>query len=140
MTSNAVMALRGGWVDTLLSAPRLSAPGTQFRYDNGAAHVLAACLVRALGEDLEVYAAHRLFAPLGVTRGWHWPQPPDGVPYGFGHLQLSPLDLLALGAVVGGWYGSGWSAAVHHRVRRRCDPEHSAGSPPECTGYGFLGG
>ncbi|MFF6918424.1 serine hydrolase [Streptomyces sp. NPDC012466] len=93
---DAVMQLPKGWTRTLLTAPRLSPPGTRFRYDNGATHVLAACLARALDEDLEEYARRRLFGPLGITRA-HWPRDPDGLPYGFGQLRLSALDLLALG-------------------------------------------
>jgi CubicO group peptidase (beta-lactamase class C family) len=135
---DAVMALPGGWVDTLMSAPRPSAPGEQFRYDNGAAHVLAACLGRALGEDLEAYAARRLFSPLGITR-WHWPRDPDGLPYGFGHLRLSPLDLVTLGQL---WLADGTAPGGRRLFTAEYAADatrvHSPGGPPERTGYGFL--
>lgn len=135
---DAVMRLSGGWTHKLLTAPRLSPPGTRFRYDNGATHVLAACLARALGEDVGTYAVRRLFAPLGIARP-HWPRDPDGLPYGFGHLRLSPLDLVALGRL--------WSAGgVAPDGQRLLDAEyaaeatrpHTGGGPPEHVGYGYL--
>lgn len=135
---DAVMRLPGGWTRKLLTAPRLSEPGRRFRYDNGASHVLAACLARALGEDVETYAARRLFSRLGITRR-HWPRDPDGLPYGFGQLCLSALDLLALGRL---WCAGG----VAPDGRRLFDAgyaaeatrPHTGGGPPECVGYGYL--
>ncbi|MGC5039866.1 serine hydrolase domain-containing protein [Streptomyces sp. DT190] len=135
---DAVMRLPTGWTEKLLTAPRLSDPGTTFRYDNGATHVLASCLARALDEDVEKYAVQRLFTPLGITRR-HWPRDPDGLPYGFGHLSLSALDLVALGRL--------WSrGGVAPDGRRLFDAEygadatrpHTAGGPPEGVGHGYL--
>ncbi len=58
-------------------------PGARFGYDNGAPHVLAACLARALDQDLQDRAERRIFGPLRVTRR-HWPRDPDGLPSGSG--------------------------------------------------------
>ncbi|MEV5438416.1 serine hydrolase domain-containing protein [Streptomyces sp. NPDC052682] len=136
---DAVMALPAGWTNTLLTAPRLARPGTRFRYDNGAAHLLAACLQRALGEeDLEAYAVRRLFAPLGITRR-HWPRDPEGVPYGFGHLRLAPPDLVALARL---WLAAGVAPEGHRLFSAAYAAEatraHTAGGPPEGVGYGYL--
>ncbi|GAB2596751.1 hypothetical protein GCM10027168_31910 [Streptomyces capparidis] len=133
-----VRRLPGDWVGALLAAPRLSPPGAEFRYDNGAAHVLAAALAAAVGEDLADYAARRLFGPLGIGPR-PWPRDPDGLPYGFGHLRLSPLDLVALGRL---WLDGG-TAPDGGRLfsadwAREATRAHTPGGPPERTGYGFL--
>ncbi|MEV3973444.1 serine hydrolase domain-containing protein [Streptomyces sp. NPDC050698] len=135
---DAVMRLSAGWTRTLLTAPRLAPPGTRFRYDNGASHVLAACLARVLDEDLEEYAGRRLFGPLGIARA-HWPRDPDGLPYGFGHLRLSALDLVALGRL----WSTGGIAADGRRLfdaayAAEATRPHTAGGPPESAGYGYL--
>ncbi|GIH97004.1 hypothetical protein Psi01_76340 [Planobispora siamensis] len=128
-----IMLLPRGWVDTLLSAPQLSAPGERFAYDNGAAHVLAAALQAALGRDLEDYAAERLFGPLGIT-GWQWPRDPEGLCYGFGHLRLSALDLLRLGGL---WLDRR-PGLLDPSYAARATTARNAGGPPENLAYGYL--
>lgn len=73
-----VMALPGGWIERIASAPRISSPGTRFCYDNGAAHLAGAALQRLVGMSLSAYAGERLFEPLGIA-DWEWPQDPDGL-------------------------------------------------------------
>ncbi|MFS1298772.1 serine hydrolase domain-containing protein [Streptosporangium longisporum] len=128
-----VMALPGGWLDVLLSAPLAHAPGTRFVYDNGAVHVLAAALREALGRDLQEYATERLFGPLGIT-GWTWPRDPDGLSYGFGHLRLSALDLLRFGEL---WLDP-VPGVLDPAYAAEATTAHGPGGPPENLPYGYL--
>lgn len=134
---DSVMGRRDSWTRHLLRAPTLEAPGLHFRYDNGAAHILATVLQRAVGRPLRAFAEEVLFGPLAVECG-AWPVDPDGVNYGFGHLQLSAYDLVKLGTLYlcdGKWHGRQIVprdyVAEATRVRVR-------GGPPEGLPYGFL--
>jgi CubicO group peptidase (beta-lactamase class C family) len=132
-----VVALPGGWVEHIATAPRLAAPGREFRYDNGAAHLFGAALTRLLGTSLSQYAERRLFGPLGIT-AWHWPRDPDGFDYGFGHLRLSAADLATLGTLWmdhGAWRGE---QVVDPGFARAMISPQSAGGPPEDRPYGYL--
>jgi CubicO group peptidase (beta-lactamase class C family) len=132
-----VVALPGGWVEHIATAPRLAPPGREFRYDNGASHLFGAALTRLLGTSLSAYAERRLFAPLGITR-WHWPRDPDGFDYGFGHLRLGAADLTALGTLWmdhGAWRGE---QIVDPGFARAMISPQSAGGPPEDRPYGYL--
>ncbi|MEU4425203.1 serine hydrolase domain-containing protein [Actinoplanes sp. NPDC024001] len=120
-----VMALPHGRVARIAAAPRLDEPGTTFRYDNGAYHLLSAGLGRVLGRPLADYATDQVFRPLGITDA-HWPADPDGVSYGFAHLRLS-ADAL-------GRLGEQWRTnAIHAEMTR----PHTAGGPPEQMPYGM---
>ncbi|MCC8247651.1 beta-lactamase family protein [Saccharothrix sp. NEAU-S10] len=90
--------------------------------------MLAACLTAALDEDWEQYTARRLFAPLGITR-WRWPRDPEGLPYEFGHLELSASDPVRFG-----WYQTRDRSAYG----RDAVTAHTPGGPPEGVGYGYL--
>ncbi|WP_395847038.1 serine hydrolase domain-containing protein [Cystobacter fuscus] len=132
-----LMALPRGWVDHVLAAPRLHAPGTAFRYDSGGVHVLGAALSAVVGRPLSAYAEERLFAPLGIDE-WFWPRDPEGRAYGFGHLRLSPESLRRLGEL---WLGLGtWRgrSLVPEAYMREMVREQSAGGPPEGTAHGYL--
>jgi CubicO group peptidase (beta-lactamase class C family) len=132
-----VMALPGGWVDRIASAPTMSEPGARFVYDNGAAHLVGAALQRLLDMSLSDYASQRLFEPLGIT-DWHWPEDPDGFSYGFAHLRLSASALAALGQL--------WAQRGIWRGHQLLDPAfagqmltaRSLGGPPENRPYGYL--
>ena len=61
-----VTALPGGQVAHIAAAPQLDPPGTRFRYDNGATHLLSAAVGELIGEPVAAYAARELFGPLGI--------------------------------------------------------------------------
>jgi CubicO group peptidase (beta-lactamase class C family) len=132
-----VMALPGGWLDRMAAAPRVASPGTEFRYDDGAAHLFGAALARATGTSLSGYAARELFGPLGITR-WHWPRDPDGLDYGFGHLRLRAADLAALGTL---WMRHGrWQDTQLMDpgfAREMVTPQTAGGWPEQCP-YGYF--
>jgi CubicO group peptidase (beta-lactamase class C family) len=134
---DAVMERDGAWVEWILSAPQRHEPGAAFVYDNGAAHVLAAKIADAVGEPLEEFARRRLFEPLEITQ-WFWPRDPDGLAYGFGHLQLSPLDLGKLGGLYlneGEYRGR---RIVSREFTAAATRAWTAGGPPEEVGYGYF--
>jgi CubicO group peptidase (beta-lactamase class C family) len=134
---DAVTALPGGQVARVASAPRTDPPGSVFRYDNGAAHLVSAGLSAVLGRPVADFAAEELFAPLGIDAPV-WLADPDGVTYGFAHLHLSAADLGRLGEL--------WRAGGSWRGRVLLDPDfaaamtraQTAGGPPECLAYGYL--
>ncbi|MBO3752772.1 beta-lactamase family protein [Streptosporangiaceae bacterium NEAU-GS5] len=128
-----IMTLPRGWLDALLAAPTLAPPGERFAYDNGAVHVLAAGLHPAIGRDLQEYAEQRLFGPLGIS-GWSWPRDPDGLTYGFGHLRLSPLDLVRFGRL---WMERR-PALLDAAYAAEATTAHTSGGPPENLPYGYL--
>ena len=134
---DAVMERESGWVDWILSAPRKHPPGERFAYDNGAAHVLGACVADAVGARLSQFAGEALFGPLEIEE-WSWPSDPDGRDYGFGHLRLRPRDIAKLGEL----YLSGGRCRGHRVVSESFVAEatraHTRGGPPEGAGYGYL--
>jgi CubicO group peptidase (beta-lactamase class C family) len=132
-----VMARPAGWVEHLLAAPPRRAPGAAFAYDNGLAHVLGAAVAAAVGMPLSRFAAAELFGPLGITE-FRWPADPEGRDYGFGHLRLSALDLLALGELYlrGGEYGG--RRVVSEAFVSDATRVHTPGGAPEHEGYAYL--
>jgi CubicO group peptidase (beta-lactamase class C family) len=132
-----VMALPSGWLERVTAAPRVGPAGAEFRYDNGASHLLGAALARLVGTSLSEYAARELFGPLGITR-WFWPRDPDGLDYGFAHLRLSAGDLAKLGAL---WMDHGvWQGRqlVDPGFARDMTSPQSDGGPPEHCRYGYC--
>ncbi|GLX99469.1 serine hydrolase domain-containing protein [Herbidospora sp. NBRC 101105] len=125
-----VMEQPGSWVDALLAVPGRYPPGEVFCYDNGAAHLLAAALQAATGDIAELAAA-TVFDPLGVA-AWRWPRDPEGVPWGFGGLCLSPLDLARLGEA---WRTNALGLGP---LLAQATTAQSAGGPPENVPYGWL--
>jgi CubicO group peptidase (beta-lactamase class C family) len=125
-----VTALPGGQVARIASAPRVDPPGTVFRYDNGASHLLSAGLTEVLGRPVAEYAEDRVFAPLGIE-GATWRADPDGISYGFGHLSLSAADLGRLGEQ---WRTGGLMDPAFAEQMTR---PQSAGGPPEDLAYGY---
>ena len=130
---DAVMERRDSWTAHLLQAPGLDPPGARFRYDNGAAHILAAVLCDAVGQPVEEFAGEALFEPLGIRPGG-WPVDPDGIAYGFGHLHLSARDLVKLGEL----YLRGGDQIVSRGYVADATRAHVGGGPPEHLPYGLL--
>ncbi|MGE0026272.1 MAG: serine hydrolase domain-containing protein [Thermoleophilia bacterium] len=118
--TNDVMAmiLTRDWTRYVLERPMAEEPGTRFNYDSGAAHLVSAAVSALTGRPAHVFAAERIFRPLGITRA-PWLCAPEGVASGGFGLLLDPLDVakLAFLALHGGrWEGrqivpAGWLAA-----------------------------
>ncbi len=131
-----VTARPGGQVGHIASAPQLTDPGSTFRYDNGAAHLVSAALGALVG-GVSRYAEDRLFAPLGIT-GQEWLADPDGVTFGYAHLSLRADDLARLGSL---WLDRGrWAGRtlVDETFLSEMTSPQSPGGPPEGTPYGYF--
>ena len=127
-----VTALPGGQVAQVAAAPRTGPPGREFRYDNGAYHLLSAGLARVLGRPVAAYAEDNLFAPLGI-RDATWLADPDGVSYGFAHLRLSAEALGKLGEL----WRTGGQPLVDPAFAAAMASAQSPGGAPEEMPYGF---
>ena len=123
------------WAAVAAEAPEVEPPGSRFRYDNGAAQLLAEVLHRVTG-DLAAYAGERLLSPLGCT-DWGWLRDPTGTPTGPAHLSLTADDLARVGSLLcdGGrvdgtvLVDAGWVTAMRTPT--------SDGGPPEDRPYGL---
>lgn len=125
------------WLEGPLAAPPISEPGSEFAYNNGAAHVLGICLSRAVGVPLAEFASERLFRPMGIDR-FRWPADPDGNPLGYGHLELRPRDLLKLGELYLRQGQANGEQLLSADFVRSATMVQSAGGAPEGVGYGYL--
>lgn len=128
-----VLALPSGWREHIEAAPRLDPPGTRFRYDNAAVHLLGCVLADAVGCSLAEYAAEHLFAPLAIE-SFGWPADPEGYSWGFGHLRLRPRDLARIGEL----WRRGDEGILPADYVAEATRAHTAGGPPEGEGYGYL--
>jgi CubicO group peptidase (beta-lactamase class C family) len=95
------------WVQFILARPMAAAPGSKSNYSNGDAHLLAAILQRATGEDVLEFATKRLFQPLGIPKP-RWDRDPQGVNIGSATIYMTPRDMVKLGQLYlkeGVWQG-----------------------------------
>lgn len=132
-----IVARPSGWIEHIAQAPQLDPPGTVFRYDNGASHLLSAALSRIVGQSLSEYAAQHLYRPLGIT-AWDHACDPAGFNLGFGGLRLSAHSLAALGTL---WMDDGcWAGQqlIDRAYLADMLRAHSQGGPPEQQPYGYL--
>ena len=124
------------WVEATLDSPLVGEPGETFGYDNGLTHVAAVMVQRALGRTVADAAAEHLFGPLGIGRH-DWPADPEGHTVGSTDLRLAPRDAARLGELfLAGGVGRGRRIVDEDWVRA-ATRAHSAGGPPEETGYGY---
>jgi len=126
-----------------LSRPFAVDPGSDFKYNGGLTHVLAAVLVRATKTSLQEYARTKLFEPLGIT-DIEWVGDLAGMPAAASGLRLRPRDAAKFGSLYlhgGKWNGKqvipeGWvelSTRRHFRFRPRTGAD--AGGE---YGYGYF--
>lgn len=126
-----------------LSRPFAVDPGSDFNYNGGLTHVLAAVLVRATKTSLQEYARIKLFEPLGITDA-EWVGDLAGMPAAASGLRLRARDAAKFGSVFlhgGKWNGKqlipkGWtelSTRRHFRFRPRTGAD--AGGE---FGYGYF--
>jgi CubicO group peptidase (beta-lactamase class C family) len=121
-------------VSYALKLPFAHPPGTYFEYGQTTVTLLGAVVERAVGEDLQAFAAHQLFDPLGIPPGrWSWARDAGGHTMGYAYLSMAPVDLARLGALLlhrGRWGDQQLLDAGYV-------DEMGAASPTN-GGYGFL--
>lgn len=84
------------WVKFAIDLPMAEEPGTRFNYASGNAQILIHIFNKAVGMDIEEYAARHLFAPLGIEQ-FYWKRTPAGHVDGSGGLYLRAHDLAKIG-------------------------------------------
>ncbi len=108
-------------------------PGSEFNYNGGLTHVMAAVLERATKTSIEDYSRTRLFEPLGITKV-EWIGDLAGMPAAASGLRLRARDVAKFGSLylhAGQWNGTqvipaDWiqlSTRRHFRFRPRTDPD-----------------
>ena len=88
--------IRGDWVRAFLANEIRHAPGTRFKYDSGATHLLAAIVERKSGMKLMDFLGERLFRPLGMTSPWSTVSP-TGIACGGWGMNMTTRDLAKFG-------------------------------------------
>ncbi len=86
----------GDHVQYLLDRPFSAAPGTQWRYNSAAVHMLGVILEHATGMSLPDFADHFLFGPAGIGPVL-WEPLGDGRVNGGSGIDVRARDLLRLG-------------------------------------------
>jgi len=132
-----VAILPGGQVARIAAAPQLVAPGTEFRYDDCAPHLVSAAAAEILGESVGDFAARELFGPLGLG-DVRWPTDPDGISWGSAGVAMSAPDLGRLGQL---WLAGGLlddRPLLEPGFFEEMTTPQSAGGPPEKVPYGLL--
>jgi CubicO group peptidase (beta-lactamase class C family) len=132
------------WMDQMdqvawvLDLPLLAPPGERYRFDDGAAHLLAAALREASGMNLWELASEALLEPMGIPQV-EWAVDPQGVNYGAFGLRMRTRDMVKLGRLVldeGRW--DGHQLVSEDWVRAMITPRvHPYPDSPE-WGYGYL--
>ena len=86
----------GDWVRAFLANDIESEPGTVFKYDSCATHVLAAIAERVTGQGLMDFLKARLFEPIGMESPWSTVSPTGVVCGGWG-MNMTTRDLARFG-------------------------------------------
>ena len=97
----------GDWVKAFLANDIDREPGTVFKYDSGATHMLAAIAERVSGMKLMDFLKLRLFDPLGMTSPWSTVSP-TGIACGGWGMNMTTRDLSRFGQLYldkGMWNG-----------------------------------
>lgn len=88
--------ITGDWVKAMLSNTIDREPGTGFKYDSGATHLLAAIVEKVSGKSLMCFLKERLFDPLGMTSPWSTVSP-TGIACGGWGMNMTTRDLARFG-------------------------------------------
>ena len=137
-TNSAVeMENSGDWVQYVIDKPMMTDPGTKFNYSSGESELLAYIFRRAVGMDIEEYAARHLFAPIGIER-WEWKRTPTGLIDTEGGLYLEARDLARIWYLFtrdGMWNGT--RVVTSDWVKQSVTPAIDVSSQPNGAKYGL---
>lgn len=131
----------GDHVGYILDRPFEDQPGSQFRYNSAATHLLGVIVEKATGRSLAAYADAVLFGPLGISER-RWEALTSGYVNGGAGLDLRPRDLARFGQL---FLQEGWSggrsvvpSAWIDEATARWVPDLGGVGPISSTSYGFL--
>ena len=82
-------------VPFILSLPMRNTPGTDFNYNDGDPHLLAAILQKAAGKSLNEWADENLFSRIGIYN-LNWVRYKDGTTLGGYGIETTPRELAKL--------------------------------------------
>jgi CubicO group peptidase (beta-lactamase class C family) len=118
----------------VLEQPVTAAPGTVYRYNNGAAELVGAIVQKVTGRPLDQFAKEAVLDPIGIT-DWEWGRMANGDPGASWGLRLRPRDLAKIGQLVldhGAWLGRQIVSAAW--IKEMTTPEVATRS----GAYGYL--
>jgi CubicO group peptidase (beta-lactamase class C family) len=117
--------------------PFVSAPGTQFNYYSPNFYVASRILTQACGQETAGFARDVLFAPLGIgPRTWETDD--QGYANGGAGLQLTPMDMVAIGRLVMDSGRAGGVQVVPSAwIRSATTTTIATTAEPSVTGYGY---
>jgi CubicO group peptidase (beta-lactamase class C family) len=117
-----------------LAQPLVHKPGSTFDYTQRVPDLLAYVVQRAVGEDLQTFAQHNLFTPIGIpVNGYFWLRDRSGNTYGYANMFIPPAQFARLGLLMqndGVWRGHRVLSSAYIRKLR------TPTSTNAC--YGFL--
>lgn len=99
--------IKGDWVKAMLHNKIDREPGTGFKYDSGATHLLAAIVEKVSGKPLMDFLKERLFDPLEMTSPWSTVSP-TGIACGGWGMNMTTRDIAKFGQFLlqeGRWDG-----------------------------------
>jgi CubicO group peptidase (beta-lactamase class C family) len=127
-------------VQYLLDRPLANPPGTAFRYNSAAVHLLGVILEQVTGMSLPTFAGQVLFDPVGIP-GRAWEPFPEGTVNGGSGLDLRPRDLARIGQLFlqGGVSGNSHVVAADWVAEAtRAHFPWTSDTGPTHVSYGYL--
>jgi CubicO group peptidase (beta-lactamase class C family) len=117
--------------------PLIAEPGSRFSYYSPNFYIAARILTQACGQETAAFAHDVLFTPLGIgPRAWEADD--KGYTNGGAGLQLTPMDMVAIGRLVmdSGRAGAGQVVSAAW-VRSATTPSVVTTAEPYVIGYGY---
>ncbi len=117
--------------------PPVAAPGSHFYYYSPNFYIAARIVTQACGQEAATFARDVLFTPLGIgSRTWETDD--KGYANGGAGLQLTPMDMVAIGQLVldSGRAGGG-QVVPSAWVRAATTATVATSAEPYVTGYGY---
>ena len=126
------------WVQSALSRPMVSDPGTSMEYSTGTSHVLSALITKVSGRSTHDFASEVLARPLGITLA-RWPRDPQGIYFGGNDMLMTPRQMIAFGELYLNRGAAGGRQIVPAAwVETSCTPRtRSRWDPDREYGYGW---
>jgi CubicO group peptidase (beta-lactamase class C family) len=129
------------WVQYILDKKITVKPATQFNYNSGNSHILAALVAQSTKQDAAQFAEDNLFSPLGISE-FRWARDPSGFNIGGTGLFLRPRDMAKLGYLFlhkGRWdnrqiVSSQW---VENATKKHVEEESNSFFDPQSFAYGY---